>query len=193
MNGSDDDAPAALRKTTQTGFLKDYSRLQPVPTHKHVLVERSPKLALYKTFMVQVPTIVPAATITGKPIDAATARQLAVDLKTAACEALAVSFTVTDRPGESADGGVAIIRAAVTQVAECLHQPGNINRQIGGASVEMEIVDSVTGERLAAAVESDAVTTNDPNLKSSDPYYDTRLVFQHWASRLVKWLTDEAP
>jgi hypothetical protein len=183
---SDEDAPPALRTTTRSGFLKDYSRLQPIPTHKHVLAERSPKLVTYKTFLVQTPQVIPTATITGKPIDAATADQLAAELKAAVTQALGINFKITDRPGE----GVAVVRAAITQVGECFHQPGNINRQIGGASVEMEIVDAVTGERLAAAVESDAVTTNDPSLKSNDPYYDVRLVFQHWSSRLAKWLAD---
>ncbi|MBY0398172.1 MAG: DUF3313 domain-containing protein, partial [Thermoleophilia bacterium] len=186
--GSEEDAPAALRQTTRTGFLKDYSRLRAAGPHKYTMIERRPSLAAYRTFLVQTPRVTATRTVGGKPIDAESAAELASSLKAAATAALGTTFTVTDRPGE----GVAVIRCAVTQVGECAHGPGS-DGVIGGASVEMEIVDSITGERLGAAVESDAVTTRDPQLRTDDPWHDARLVFQHWSARLAKWLNDGEP
>ena len=52
-----------------------------------------------------------------------------------------------------------------------------------------EIVDSVTRERLAAAVEADIVDdAGEPD--AADPFSDARLVFKHWAARLNLWLRD---
>lgn len=178
--------PAALQRTTATGFLRDYSRLKPNPLHKHSLTEFSDKLGSYKAFIIDPPKVIPTTTVRGVPIDPASAAQLAADLTAATSEAVGVNFKITDKPGED----VARIRLAITQIAEGLHDPDSAHGKIGGASVEMEITDAVTGERLAAATESDAVTTRDPDFKSDAPYYDARLVFQHWAARLAKALTD---
>ena len=53
--------------------------------------------------------------------------------------------------------------------------------------VEADIVDSLTGKRVAAVVESDVVHDIDAG-RSNDPFYDARLVFRHWAGRLNLWL-----
>lgn len=179
-------APAGLEHPTRSGFLTDYSKLKPSPTHSGAFVERSEKLAAYSTFMVDLPRVLPRTTVRGMPIDEATAAALAAALKQEAIAALDVNFTVVDAPG----AGVARLRSAVTQLAQCERGPGSQTLLIGGAGVEMEIVDSISGERLAAVVESDAVTTTDPLLRSSDPYYDAKLVFEHWSARLAKWLSD---
>ena len=180
--------PAALKSPTHSGFLKDYSNLKPSPTHSGALVERSAKLAGYTTFIIDTPLVLTKKTVGGVEIDEATAAQLAADLKAEAVDAMKISYTITEIPGP----GVARVRSAITQLARCKREPGEPTVKIGGASVEMEIVDSVSGERLAAVVESDAVTSNDPQLKSNDPYNDAKLVFQHWSARFAKWMTDAA-
>lgn len=178
--------PEALTRTTNSGFLGDYSRLQPNPMHDGSRIERSAKLSGYTRFIIDTPKVLTTQTVRGQPIDDSTANRLAADLKAAAIDAMSINFTVTEQPA----AGVARVRSAITQLAQCVRVTGSPNLKIGGASVEMEIVDSVTGERLAAAVESDAVTTRSPLPDSTDPYADAHLVFQHWAARLAKWIND---
>ncbi len=179
-------APAGLSKPGFSGFLVDYSKLQPSPTHNGALVQRSERLSSFTSFIIDFPVVLPKATVRGTPIDPTTAAQLASDLRAEAIDALGGSYTITQTPGP----GVARVRSAITRLARCEREPGTPTLKIGGASVEMEIIDSVSGERLAAVVENDAVTSTDPLLGSADPFYDTRLVFRHWSARLSKWLTD---
>ncbi|MFT3684277.1 MAG: DUF3313 family protein [Phycisphaerales bacterium] len=181
-----EEGPEALRTPTRSGFLKDYSRLEPVQPFKHVLAERAATLGGYKSFIIEAPEVLAKTTIDGKPLNNTVSAGLANDLKTALVQSLAVNYTITDKPGP----GVVRVRSAITAVGECLHHPDAAQRRIGGATGEMEIVDSQTGERLGAAVAADAVTTRDPLLKSDDTWYDTRLVFKHWSARLAKALVD---
>lgn len=186
---NDSEVPAALQRTTTSGFLRDYTMLTSNPIHKGSLIYRSDKFGSYSKFLIDTPQFLPTVTVRGVAINSSSAAQLASDLKAAASDALGINFTVTDRPGE----GVARIRLAITQIAESDHEANATMSKVGGASVEMEIIDSITGELIAAATESDAVTTLDPDFRATSPYYDARLVFQHWAARLSKALTDARP
>jgi hypothetical protein len=161
-----------------SGFLKDYSGLRPSPTHAGAFYEQSEALARYSTFMVDPVQVLAKETVRGTPIDAETAAGLAeVTL------ALPLSgFKVVGEPGP----GVARIRAAVTRLARSRHEPGKPG-MIGGGEIEVEIVDSVSGQRLGAAVEHDDVSPVDAKA-TDDPYSDVRLVFHHWSARMGVWL-----
>jgi len=168
---------------TQTGVIGDYSTLRPSPRHTDTLYEQSSRLTDYTAFVIDDIRFIPTTTARGVPIDPDTANRLAAELRHEVVVALTPRYAVVERGGP----GIARIRAAVTQVSRGRTTADAID--VGGASVEAEIVDSVSGERLGAAVESD---TLDPlhARPREDPYYDSRMVFRHWAARLRLWLDD---
>ena len=170
----------------QSGFLKDYSRLGPSPSHPDAVFWQSAKLAAYKNFLIDDIVVLPTVTLRGVPITPATAGALGAALKTEVAESLeAAGYTVVSEPGE----GVARIRGAITALSRSRRDADEpVAVAIGGASMEMEILDSLSGAQMGAAIESDTVASDEDVQPSTDPYQDSRLVFRHWASRLVLWL-----
>ncbi|MBK9187476.1 MAG: DUF3313 domain-containing protein [Phycisphaerales bacterium] len=168
---------------TRTGVIGDYSTLQPSPRHPDTLYEQSARLTEYTAFVIDDIRFLPTTTLRGVPIDPDTANRLAAELRAEVVAALTPRYKVVDRGGP----GVARIRAAVTQVSRGRTTTDAID--VGGASVEAEIVDSVSGERLGAAVESDTLDPMHARPRE-DPFYDARMVFRHWAARLRLWLDD---
>lgn len=189
---SSDVATTRLGKPTASGWLARADTLKPSPYHDHALFWQSPKLKGYEKFYVDAVVVVPVKTERGVLIDAATSEQLSTDLRDAVLEELGPAVTIVHEPGP----GVATIRGAITRVARSRSAADRGGAQVGGAAMEVEIVDSVTRERLAAAVESDVV--DDPDVLPSrvasgdaagiDPWYDAKVVFGHWAARLRMWL-----
>lgn len=175
-----------------SGWLARADTLKPSPYHDRALFWQSPKLREYERFYVDAIVVVPVKTERGALIDAATSEQLSTDLRDAVLEELGPAVTIVHEPGP----GTATIRGAITRVARSRSAAERGGAQIGGAAMEVEIVDSVTRERLAAAIESDVV--DDPDLLPSrvasgdaagiDPWYDAKVVFGHWAARLRMWI-----
>lgn len=188
--GKGTDASAALLVAVPSGWMGDTSKLGPSPYHPGTLFWQSPRLREYSRFYVDAVVVVPLTSVRGSEIDGATAEQLSTDLRDAVLEELGPAVVLVDEPGP----GVATIRGAITKVARSRRGEGATS--VGGAAMEVEIVDSVTRERLAAAIEADAV--NDPFVSTTgtgpagDQWYDARLVFAHWAARLRMWLVRAA-
>lgn len=171
--------------TTESGFLRDYSGLRPSPRHPTTRYQQSASLSSYSKFIVDPVQVLPGETARGEPLDGAQAHDLSESLQREISSALELKGRLATAPGP----GVGRIRAGITSVATS--DRSNPNRpKIGGASIEAEILDSVTNRRIAAAVEADLV--NDEELAGGppDPFYDARLVFRHWASRLNRWIDD---
>lgn len=181
----DEGVARALDAGASGGWLGDRSNLRPSPRHSDTLYEQSARLASYRSFIVEPIEFLPSATVRGLPIDAADGAALASTLREETIRSLSAVYTVVATPGP----GVASIRAAITGIAASSKDPVTGAVRIGGASLEMEIVDSVTRERLAAAVESDVVD-DAAAPGGADPYSDARLVFGHWAARLSMWIRD---
>lgn len=170
-----------------SGFLSDYASLRPSPRHPQTLYFQSPRLAEYTRFMIDPVTVLAGRTKDGEPIDPATAARLGADLREQIADALGIGHEVTDHP----DRGVARIRAGITAIG-CTRTTADGSVEFGCAAVEAEITDSLTGERLGAVVEHDAVDAADvgegERSAAADRFYGARLVFRHWAARLVRWL-----
>jgi len=177
--------PKIVAKTF-SGFLNDYSALRPSPRHPDTLYQQSRALTTYKSFIVDPIEFYPSETQRGGTVDESIARQLAQELRDNLLETLDVNYEITEVPAF----GVARVRAAITQIARSRREPDGTIR-VGGASIEAEIVDSVTGKRLGAVLEAD-VAGEAAAAGSPDPFQDAKLVFQHWASRLNLWLQNSA-
>lgn len=169
-----------------SGFLEDYSRLEPSPMHDGAMYEQWTELGGYERFIVDPMQVLPRLTVDGAPITPAIADELSASLREEVVDALrAGGFSIETEPGP----GVARVRGAITELQRSRRIEGK-PIVIGGASAEVEITDSVTGKRLGAAVERDEVITREAGM-SRDPYNDARLVFRHWAARLGLWLRQQ--
>ncbi len=147
---------APVKEQDRTGFISDYTQLQKVGNTAYLYT--SPKIADYSRFRIDGPQIIMGAT--SGDSDDFTDEELET-LKHYFREQLATALTekdgyaIVEQPGE----GVATIRLGITAVDATA---GILNLALatkitgaglGGAAMEGEIVDSLSGEQLAAAVQ----------------------------------------
>jgi hypothetical protein len=145
MLGGCSSAPAL----TRSGFLSDYSALKDVDECQRVYT--SSRLREYRSFMVD-----PVEVRWHEDVDS---EEIAAYCRRAMTSALEDhGLTVTSTPGP----GTARIRIAVTSISEAtwwkkVHPASNLaGAGRGGAAMESEVVDSMTGEQLGAVVQSGA-------------------------------------
>jgi len=175
--------PQVAPTPSYSGFLQDYSQLKRSPRHANTMYQQRKLLSAYTSFIVDPVKFLPETTAGGAAVTNSEAESLAADLRAQVVESLSINYQVVTEPGT----GVARIRSAITQVARARHGD-NGSLRVGGAAVEAEIVDSLTGERLGAVVEGDIAT---PSIGlTTDPYEDAHIVFQHWAARMNLWIRD---
>lgn len=145
-------AGCAAQTTTQTGFLGDYSRMQADPNHpdNRVWVRRG-ALAPCRGFLIDAVVYRPAEN--APALDAETQSELTQAYR----EKLLSAFSERYRPATGPGPGIVRVRAAVTNVAKAQPILNALTMvaifvpvTAGGAASEAEIVDSVSGERLAA-------------------------------------------
>lgn len=161
-----------------SGFLKDYSQLKPSPLHEGTWYDMSRSLRGYTGIIIETPIMHDNA-YTNEGPDQATALALIEKLRSEMANSLGQQYTLASEPGPK----VAVLRMAITKV-ERSRSHDLRTRRIGGASGELEIVDSRTGARLLGAVETDYAS--DPYAsKALDPYHDAKATFIHWSARLL--------
>ncbi len=136
----------------RTGFLSDYSRLTEESPTSFRYVAPPDTARRYTSFIID-----PVKTREYKDSGADPAMgELSEYFRTRLVETLKPDFAVTSQPGP----GVARVRAALTDVKASawylnLHPASKLTGAgLGEASMELEIVDSVSGEQIAALVES---------------------------------------
>lgn len=177
---------ASARPSSQPtpAFLTHADNLRPSPDHGDRWYDLSRRLGNYKAFIVEKPAIMPDRAMRGAVLTTEQREMLASSYQDEMRQALSTPYSVTDSPGP----GVARIRSAITAVARSVNTATGA-RQDGGANREMEIVDSVSGERLAAVIELDM--GQDEHAPTTDrPFHDARATFTHWSARLTLMLRD---
>lgn len=166
-----------------SGLISDYARLKPSPEFPGTLVWNSPKLAQYKRFIVDPVIVIPSESTRGFPITERDKQRLAADFRYELVDILQATHPVITVPAPQ----TARVKTAITEVARSAGPDNDWFRWDGGAAAEIEIVDSITGEPLASAIDSSLVKARESG-KVTDPYSDTKLVFRNWAARLGRWL-----
>lgn len=147
---------APVKEQERTGFVSDYSRLQKVGDTAYLYM--SPKVATYSRFRIEGPEIL--FNVDADDADKFSEEEIEV-LKTYFREQLTKALTKDDgyEVVEQAGEGVATIRLAITAVDASM---GALNLMVttkitgaglGGAAMEGEMVDSLSGEQLGAAVQ----------------------------------------
>lgn len=168
----------------QSGFMSDYSQLRKVTDgtadYRYIAPGAEDKLAEYNAVMVEQPEFFIAA---DSPYRGVKARQLDVlgeALRNGFSTGLAKEYFVVERPG----AGVLYVRVALTNLMLKRARMGvtdylpvglvtmpvrraastDISKKasLRGMVLEMEVFDSVTGERLVAIIDSRGADANDP-------------------------------
>lgn len=179
-------------KITSSGFLPDYAMLQPDPDDG---VQRwlapAEKLTRYKQFIIDPVVVHFSPNAKGTAIDPTELKELSDYFHTQVVKALSETkrYQVVTAPGP----GVARVRIANTDISKTV-PVANIHPAmklsgigLGGAAMEAEMVDSASGERLAAVVDSQSGGRLGI-VAGLQTYGHARQVMDGWAERFVKRL-----
>jgi hypothetical protein len=188
-----------------SGFLKDYSELQPREGYaaQEVYINPSAAWSNYNAVLIDSVTLwISDPNQQPSPQDA----QMLTDVYyKALADKLGAKFTLATRPGP----GVIRVRAALTQ-AKGANVPLNAittvvpqlralttigglaadtAKLVGAASTEAEFVDSVTNDRLAAA--ADALAGTKGILRAFSKWADVEAACNNWAERAADFLAKQ--
>jgi len=193
--------------TEESGFLRDYSQLQPGGDDRAKLVYFAPDANLggYDAVIVDSVTLWPGAEANLEKLSREDQQALADGMYTSLVKALGQDYRIVTSPGPN----VMRLRAALTE-AEASNVPldviatvipqvnlltriggvaANTSLTVGMARAEMELTDSLSGRRLAAAVDE---RVGGRRLRGvTDKWSDVQAAFDAWAEQLRKRLAEE--
>ncbi len=171
--GPSEQTPAA----ESSGFLGDYSQLQPGRADQAQLVYINPQadFSSYENVIVD-----PVVVWEGKGSDLSDVppeelQSLARDLGTAMREQLAFEFRVVEQP----EPGTLRIRIAIVEAKRSSAGSGSAFE--GSVGIELEVLDAGSSERLVAVTDSRGHEGEQPG--SSSAGTDARAAFDDWAGR----------
>ncbi len=187
------------------GFLKDYSQLQPQEGYKAKEVYVNPTAAWPNYNAVYIDSVTLWVNDPSKQPSKEDEQMLTDMLYKALADKVGEKFNLADRPGP----GVIRVRAALTQakgakvalnavttvipqlrvVATLGGVAADTAALVGSASGEAELVDSMTNERLAAAI--DAVAGTKGVLRAFSKWADVQNACNDWAERLRDFLVKQ--
>ena len=194
-------------KVKPSGFLGDYSQLRKGDRGEAQLVYINPnaKWASYTKVLIEPVTVWRSADATPSKAETASRQQLANYLHATLAKQLEDGFTVVAKPGP----GVLRIRVAITEArgatvaldtistflvygrvaSEVGHVLTGGYAFVGKAALEAEILDSTTGQRLAAAVDERSGRKSAAGVFSK--WSDVTEAYDYWAKRLNDRLVQE--
>ncbi len=115
-------------------------------------------------------------------------RDLRADFHRALADALGEDYPLVDNPRPDA----LLLRVLITGMVPSIPDASTNDRQwkylsVGGASIKAELVDSLTSERVAAAMDT-KTGDNAEAVQSMDKWVHSKKAFRFWAKRLRIWL-----
>ncbi|MDX2494980.1 MAG: DUF3313 domain-containing protein [Desulfuromusa sp.] len=198
-------AAGGMKDVTQTGFLDDYSMLKPGGEDRAALVyvNKGTDFKPYNKIMFERVLVTLSDEAANKQVDPAVFKELTDYYQKALLDAIKGGYQLVDQPGQ----GVLRVRAAITGIkpskpvsntmstilpigwalAGTTKAISDDNLGTGEAATEIEVLDSVTGERLAAAVDR----RQGGKSAFRGKWEDTKAAFDFWAKRFRERL-DEA-
>ena len=174
------------KKQVQTGFLSDYSKLQ-VQSKTELRFVNKEALPNYNKIIIAPIETVLYTDVEVSDEDLATLRQY---LYKAVYEAIEANDKVVMHPGP----GVAKLHIALTNLKESnvalnvLPYTKLAGLGLGAASMEAELVDSITGEQIMAVVKSRS--GNQFSLDGYSKWSDVKVAIDNWAKVLEKRLAE---
>lgn len=188
---------SGMKNVEQSGFLKDYSQLKHGSDDQAALVYIKPGVDFkpYIKIMLERVTVVFAPTAEGLEVDPKMLHELSDYYQNALQEALKDGYELVDQPGPD----VLWVRVAITDVvpsnptantmssiipigmavSAAAKATTDANLGTGEAATEMEVLDSMTKERLAAAVDR----RQGGKAAFRGKWVDTEQAFDYWAKR----------
>jgi len=197
-------AAGGMKKVEKAGFLDDYSQLKPGGEDRAALLYIKPGVNLkpYDKIMFERVAVMLSPEADYKVIDPALLKELTDYYQNALINAFKDGYQVVDQPGP----GVLRVRVAITDVkpskpvantmssivpigmavAAVTKVASDENVGTGEAATEMEVLDAVSGERLAAAVDR----RQGGKMAFRGKWTDTKDAFDFWAKRFRERLDE---
>jgi hypothetical protein len=174
---------------SRNGFLSDYSKLEKNPRHAGSRIYANPAAPLknYSRFIVNPVQVRLSSIGTQRHSDPSKLQEISQYAHQQFVTALQKGgYEVVTSSGP----GTLILRSALTEVApsDLKRRSFLMNISLGGASIEAEFVDALSGEVVVAVMESQRgkkITTG------SNDYENAKNVIDRWAVRLVQRLDEE--
>ena len=148
-----------------SGFLDDYTQLKPGRADQAQLVYIDPEADFSPYEKVLIDPVVVWERTAGSDASGEELRSLADDLGAALREQLELEFELVESP----EPGTLRIRTAITRVRE------------SGASVELEVLDAVSGQRLVAVADARGGASGTSG--TAGDWANARQAFAFWAER----------
>jgi hypothetical protein len=197
-------AASGMKDVKQTGFLGNYGQLQPGGDDRAALIYVNPDVDFkpYTKLMFERVSVFLSPTLESREIDPTILKELTDFYQNALLEAVKGGYEVVDQPGPD----VLWVRVAITDVvpsnptantmssiipvgmvvAGATKAVSDANLGTGEAATEMEVLDSMTKERLAAAVDR----RQGGKSAFRGKWVDTKQAFEYWAKRFRERLDD---
>jgi len=178
-------------QAAKTGFLNDYSKLEPHPDIKGRFryINSNIDASKYNKFIVDPVAVNLSEEGRKKNIDPKNLAKLSKHFRKKIEEELQKDYQMVGSSGPD----VMRIRASISEVSKTkpylnVH-PGTklTGAGLGGAGGEMELVDSQTGERIAAAIDNQKGSRLDL-VGGLQWYGNAEAVMENWAKDLKKWV-----
>ena len=188
---------SGMKNVEQSGFLKDYSQLKPGTDDQAALVYVKPEVNFkgYNKIMFERVAIAFAPSSKGREVDPTMLKELADYYQIALQNAFKDGYELVDQPGPD----VLWVRVAISDVvasnptantmssiipigiavSAAAKATMDANLGTGEAATEMEVLDSITKERLAAAVDR----RQGGKMAFRGKWVDTQQAFDYWAKR----------
>jgi hypothetical protein len=189
---------AAAPKDVQSGFLKDYSQLKPGPPDgaDQMYIKPGADLSKYRRVMLDEAQFFLKKDAAQQGLQASELKELSDTFHRAVFEALGTAYPLVTEPGSD----VLRVRLAITDIETSNPAMSGITTVlpvglaisvakkpttgaytgVGGASMEAEFLDSMTSERLGAAID----TFDGSKMSGFTKLGATKEAFEFWAKRL---------
>jgi len=172
------DSPPPSAELPATGFLSDYSGLESISSTSYRYVNPKYDLGNYAAFIIDPVEVRLRDSAKANVTSWDDLEKLRAYMRSALVDALIPRYSATDR---EAGPGVARIRIALTNVEK------SAPFKLGSVSMEAEILDSRTGEQIAALIESQEKGVP---FYGYDPWSGAKAAMDDWAKRLYNRLEE---
>lgn len=189
---------ASAPKGAPSGFLGNYPQFQPGPPDgvDQISIKPGMDLSTYRRVMVDEVQFYLKEGAAAQGLQASELQELADTFHRAVFEALGTNYPLVTEPGPDvlrirlaitdietsrpAMNGIATVLPVGLAVSVAKKAATGAYTGVGGASMEVEFLDSLTNERLAAAID----TFNGSKMSGFSKLGATKEAFEFWAERL---------